>query len=395
MNQGKIFQLAKEGSPEAIAILINSHLKPKGITSKVILKQNCLLLKLESTNVPNQEKIVAYIRKTIINLGITSIEIIKIYGWQIGEEFPAWSQELEIILQNKSQIKPELLPKDKPKNKSHNKFHNKSHKYTINKRIHPSEYRFKGEKEVLYGSLVVLGLIFFVFLGISFGLIIIMVGISAFWVKIREGELLGRGVKVSENQLPFVYEAAKIAAERLSMKVPDIFVIQSPILNAFAIGFLTGRKTVVLHSALIEILERDELIAIIGHEFSHIKCHHTNWLVLTNTAENLVKLPIISNIAGFVFLLWSRKAEYTCDHGGLIACQNLNASISALAKLTIGNHLYSQMNLNALIQQKKDVDTNDMSKISEIFATHPHTVNRIHQLNQFYSSGLYKKLICS
>lgn len=219
-----------------------------------------------------------------------------------------------------------------------------------------------------------------------------MLGASAFWIKIRQGQLLGKGVKVSEHQLPEVHQAALVASERLCMRKPDVFVIQSPIINAYATGFLDDRKTVVLHSALVEAMDEDELLSIIGHEFSHIKCDHTNWIVLTNTAENVAKIPIVSDIIGFIFLLWSRKCEYTCDRGGLLSSRNLKASTSALAKLAVGKQLFERMNLDALLEQKKDVDASDTSRLSELFETHPHIINRIHELKKFYESDLYTKL---
>jgi ribosomal protein L35AE/L33A len=96
MTQPNLLELAKQGDAQAIASLMNRQLQPKGITVKVALKDACLQIMLESAQVPNQQALVAFIRKGITGLGAVSIERVKVYGRQTDEEFPAWSQELEI-----------------------------------------------------------------------------------------------------------------------------------------------------------------------------------------------------------------------------------------------------------------------------------------------------------
>jgi DNA-directed RNA polymerase subunit RPC12/RpoP len=101
MTQANILELAKQGDVKAIAALMNRQLQPKGITAKVALNDSCLQIMLESAQVPDQQALVKWVRKSIAGLGATSIERVKIYGRQTGEEFPAWSQEFEIVAQIK------------------------------------------------------------------------------------------------------------------------------------------------------------------------------------------------------------------------------------------------------------------------------------------------------
>jgi hypothetical protein len=99
MTQTNLLELAKQGNVEAIASLINRQLQPKGITAKVALKDACLQVMLESPEVPDQQALVTFIRKRITGLRVASIERVKVYGRQAGEEFPAWNQEFEIVVQ--------------------------------------------------------------------------------------------------------------------------------------------------------------------------------------------------------------------------------------------------------------------------------------------------------
>ena len=99
-SKSNITSLAKQGNPNAIAALMNQSLQPKGITAKVALKDGCLQVMLESTQVPSQTSLVAFIKKGVTSLGILSVERVKVYGKQSGEEFPAWNQEFELVEQN-------------------------------------------------------------------------------------------------------------------------------------------------------------------------------------------------------------------------------------------------------------------------------------------------------
>ncbi|MEH2011332.1 DUF4429 domain-containing protein [Nostoc sp.] len=106
MTQANLLELAKQGDAQAIASLMNRQLQPKGITVKAALKDACLQVMLESAQVPNQQALVAFVRKGIVGLGAASIKRVKIYGRQTGEEFPAWNQEFELVVHASSTPSP-------------------------------------------------------------------------------------------------------------------------------------------------------------------------------------------------------------------------------------------------------------------------------------------------
>ena len=88
-NKPTVQQAAKQGNPQAITILLNRQLQPKGITAKVSAKDSCLQIMLEAANVLNQKGLVAAIQKWIDGLGIDSIQRVQIYAKQTGEDIPA------------------------------------------------------------------------------------------------------------------------------------------------------------------------------------------------------------------------------------------------------------------------------------------------------------------
>jgi|GEM_PF-2629837 len=95
-NKPTVQQAAKNGNPQAISILLNRQLQPKGITAKVSVKDSCLQIMLEAANIPNQKALVTAIQKWIDGLGITSIQSVQVYAKQTGEEIPAWNDRFEI-----------------------------------------------------------------------------------------------------------------------------------------------------------------------------------------------------------------------------------------------------------------------------------------------------------
>ncbi|MFW6332393.1 MAG: M48 family metallopeptidase [Thermodesulfobacteriota bacterium] len=258
--------------------------------------------------------------------------------------------------------------------------------------ISPDEFRINGEKTALYWGFGILGFILLFVTTMSVGILtVFLVGATAIIVWIQQSQLLGQSARVSEKQFPEIYAIAKETSARLGMQQPDVFIKQDPTLNAFAIGFL-GKKSVVLHSATVEAMDKEELQHIIGHEFSHIKCGHTNLTVLTSS-QQAVKVPIISQILSFVFLFWSRKAEYTSDRGGVIACRDSKAAISAMCKLAVGPALFKQMDVNDFLNQQMALDQNDIAKLSENLGTHPYLVKRVHAVQKFFDSTHYMRLV--
>ena len=83
---------------------------------------------------------------------------------------------------------------------------------------------------------------------------------------------LSRAKKIGRDDLPRLYnivEEMKIASGL--EKMPDIYIIDDPALNAFATGRDPNKAAVAVTSGLLQKLNRDELQGVIGHEIAHIK----------------------------------------------------------------------------------------------------------------------------
>lgn len=99
--QPNYLQLAKQGNSNAIADVINLSL-PEEVTAKVSLKDSCLRVMLDSATVPDQNTLVALVHKVLSGMNAESIRQVKVYGREIGEDFPHWQEEFELLQQTHS-----------------------------------------------------------------------------------------------------------------------------------------------------------------------------------------------------------------------------------------------------------------------------------------------------
>jgi len=82
---------------------------------------------------------------------------------------------------------------------------------------------------------------------------------------------LSKTKKIKRDDYPRLYnivEEMKIASGL--EKMPDIYIIDDPALNAFATGRDPNRAAIAVTSGLLQKLSRDELQGVIGHEIAHV-----------------------------------------------------------------------------------------------------------------------------
>jgi Tfp pilus assembly protein PilE len=99
MEQSNLVELARRGEPDAIAILMNAVLGPKGITARASLDRDCLNVLLESPKRLNQDTITNFIQKGLLELEILSIHKVRASGKKLTEDRIAWTKEFSIAPQ--------------------------------------------------------------------------------------------------------------------------------------------------------------------------------------------------------------------------------------------------------------------------------------------------------
>jgi Zn-dependent protease with chaperone function len=86
------------------------------------------------------------------------------------------------------------------------------------------------------------------------------------WKKPQmRAKLLGNGVRVSRDQFSEIHALVELQANALDLPLPEVFIEQSPELNAHTFG-TNEDAYIVVSSALVDLFDHDELGFILGHE---------------------------------------------------------------------------------------------------------------------------------
>ena len=97
MNTPSLLEQAKDGDAAAIAALLNSSLRPKGIAVRAERESYSLYLWFTGSPTPPQAATVAYARRVIERLQVPTIGILQLYGEQTGFTQPPWSEEISLL----------------------------------------------------------------------------------------------------------------------------------------------------------------------------------------------------------------------------------------------------------------------------------------------------------
>jgi len=110
-----------------------------------------------------------------------------------------------------------------------------------------------------------------------------------------------------------VYEIVRKAAEKFGLPVPKIVIANTIIPNAAASGPYPSRGIILITSGLLVQLEEDEILNVIGHEFSHLKGRDPLMLFALSAAEYLLRVYVFWPfllIFGYFYLFLALTAVY-------------------------------------------------------------------------------------
>jgi heat shock protein HtpX len=225
--------------------------------------------------------------------------------------------------------------------------------------------------------------------------------------------------KIKKEDYPRLYnvvEEMKIASGL--EKMPDIYIIDDPALNAFATGRNPDKASVAITSGLLQKLNRDELQGVIGHEISHIKnrdvllmaiCavmlgtivilawYASRFLIFGGMtggrsrrsssggggqaqiiilAVGLILMILAPIAAQLIYFAVSRKREYLADASSALYTRYPEGLASALEKLATGPELKSANKATAPMYITNPFKSGRQS-LSDLTSTHPPLADRI------------------
>jgi len=215
---------------------------------------------------------------------------------------------------------------------------------------------------------------------------------------------LSSSVRVNEQQFPHIHQMVLDGAYILDLPtVPELYVLQDPEVNAMAIG--KDKPFIVLTTGMVNLMDEDELRAVVGHELGHVLSGHavyrTMLYYLLALASRLALNPIAwVGLRAVIWALeeWYRKSELSCDRAGLLACQDVPAARRVLMKMAGGPYL-ADLSADAFHEQAREYDAvpdvrESLIKLLQLQGTtHPFAVVRFAELDRWASEGEYNDIL--
>lgn len=88
-----------------------------------------------------------------------------------------------------------------------------------------------------------------------------------------------RKVNPQDPSTAWLYASLQQVCSYNNQRIPELFIAETPVANAFAYGSLLSGRRMAVTRGLLNILNRDEVEAVMGHEIGHLR-HHDVALLL-------------------------------------------------------------------------------------------------------------------
>jgi Zn-dependent protease with chaperone function len=215
---------------------------------------------------------------------------------------------------------------------------------------------------------------------------------------------LANAVRTGPTQHPRLHEMIREVCTALDVhEIPDVYVTQTPFINASAIGF--DRPFIVVNTGTLGSLSEDQQRFVLAHEVGHIASGHMTYrtIAVIMSTIGFSALPFLAGLALMPFQLalleWSRKAELSCDRAALLAVQDTTLAMSTFFRLAGGSMKPGEGDLDAFLKQAAEYESEGSawdSLLKVIYAAmreHPFNTVRAAELQRWVASGAYARIL--
>lgn len=274
---------------------------------------------------------------------------------------------------------------------------------------------------ILLASLTGLFMLIGSAIGGTFGLIFAFViavamNMGAWWFSDRMALSMSGAQEAPEDQFASLHRLVEDLSANAQMPKPRVYIIDSPVPNAFATGRSPEKGAVAVTTGLMEMLTARELGGVVAHELAHIQ--HRDTLIssvaatiggaITMIAEMAMWAMIFGGLGGgddeedngfagvvggilMIFLApiaatiiqmaISRSREYLADEGGARIARDPDALADALEKIEKWAHQGAPMQVNPATSHLY-IFPPLQGGLAGLFRTHPETQERIRRLRE-------------
>lgn len=227
------------------------------------------------------------------------------------------------------------------------------------------------------------------------------------WAAVRWNHVAmqGSNFHVTRESCPELYKQIKKDAAVLGVDdFPEIYTEWGYAVN----GYTTGNKDrtmLVLNSGAVDLLTESQLDYVVGHEMGHIKSGHVLYHLMAQLISGAISfIPLgeaLLTPIHYSLLYWQRMSEFTADRAGLLTCQNKDAAIEAIIKMSGAPQKYfNKLDKEAFLKQAEEFENkfggianSTIKNLSIMSSTHPWTVYRAGELIKWIESGEYDRIL--
>jgi len=244
-------------------------------------------------------------------------------------------------------------------------------------------------------------------------LALVLAAVMSFVMYFNSGKMALKAYQariVSREQAPELYEIVDRLRQRAGLPMPTLAIAPHAQPNAFATGRNPGNAVVCVTAGLMQMVDRDELAAVLAHELGHIRNHdmllQTISATMAGAITNLARFgmyspreqrgsplaPLAALAAPFAAMLIqfaiSRTREYKADATGAEISGQPLALASALGKLQAAAQRIP-MGVPPAMAPLAQVNPLAAHRggVASLFSTHPPTEERVRRLQEIARSG--------
>jgi len=220
--------------------------------------------------------------------------------------------------------------------------------------------------------------------------------------QMQYGVNMASAIRLSPTQLPHLYNHLPPICQRLGIAEPEFYLQMDPMPNAWTFG--DTKIYITMTSGLVELLNDEELDAVLAHECGHILCRHVLYHSLAEyVLRGVDSLGLLGKLAipfQLALYYWYRKSELSCDRAGAIVTSP-EVVASAMARLSGGpKSITSQVNMKEWMHQADLYDGiyngGTWNRTLQIYVTmslsHPFSAVRVREIMKWGDTDQYRRI---
>ncbi len=205
--------------------------------------------------------------------------------------------------------------------------------------------------------------------------IVIRKFIELFPERVAYIQNVAQTVRVSPTQCPQLYTQLQEACAILDVKEPELYVAQHPVPNAYTSGH--DHPYIVVTTGLLDLMNENEVLAVIAHELGHIKSGHVLYKTMARCIGLLLALVgemtlgvgrLVGRSLEAAFLEWDRKSEFSADRAAMLVVQDPQVMLSLMMKFAGGTLFQKdQMSASEFLKQADLYEEVDVKLLDRVY----------------------------